>query len=443
MIDLSIVLPVRNEQENLALLLPKLHSVLSGMGIDYEIIVVDGNSRDDSLEIAKQYGAIAFVQKEPGYGPALNEGFRAARGNFVLTLDADLSHEPDFIHKLWFNRNRADVIIASRYCTGGVAFAPWSRRFLSRALNLFFKWGLGLPIRDLSSGFRLYRAEIVKNLGFNSKSFEVLEEILIRVYADGWRVFEIPFTYFPRQHGRSNAQVLRFGLRLLRTFLKMWSLRNGVETADYDERAFYSRIPLQRYWHRKRHQILMNLSRGQGLTLDVGCGSSITTMSLNFAIGVDLQINKLRFMGQHGLPLVNADARHLPFNNETLECVLASQLFPFISSTEEVMCELLRVLKPGGLLIVGVPDYSTLGWRLVKPLYELIVPRGYNHRMQKHCTREGLESLAQKFGLTAEETHYVLRSELIMSFRKSISGVGDSDIQREVATPTPTYDQAF
>src|SRR5256885_3140655 len=298
-IDLSVVLPVRNEQKNLALLLPKLHAVLSGMGISYELVVVDGNSRDDSLGIARQYEAIAFVQKEPGYGPALNEGFRAAHGSYILTLDADLSHEPDFIHKLWFNRNRADVIIASRYCTGGVAFAPWSRRFLSRTLNLFFKWGLALPIRDLSSGFRLYRANIVKNLDFQSKSFEVLEEILIRTYADGWRVLEIPFTYFPRQHGRSNAQVLRFGLRLLRTFLNMWSLRNCVEAADYDERAFYSRIPLQRYWHRKRHQILMNLVRGQGRTLDVGCGSSITTQSLNFAIGVDLQINKLRFMGQH------------------------------------------------------------------------------------------------------------------------------------------------
>jgi dolichol-phosphate mannosyltransferase len=437
MIDLSIVLPVRNEQGNLALLLPKLHSVLSGMGATYEIIVVDGNSRDNSLAIAQQYGAIAFVQKEPGYGPALKEGFREACGNYILTLDADLSHEPDFVHKLWFNRDRADVIIASRYCIGGVAFAPWSRRFLSRTLNLFFKWGLALPIKDLSSGFRLYRAEVVKNLSFGSRSFEVLEEILICAYTDGWRVLEIPFTYFPRQHGSSNAQVLRFGLRLLRTFIKMWSLRNSVESVDYDERAFYSRIPLQRYWHRKRHQILMNLARGQGRTLDVGCGSSVTTLSLNFVVGVDIQINKLRFMAQHGLPLVNADASRLPFKNETFGCVLASQLLPFISSTEEVMCELQRVLKPGGLLIIGIPDYSTLGWRVIKCVYELVVPGGYSQRMQQHYTKENLQLLARKFGLIIQETHYVFGSELIIALHKPLPDTRGQNFIKSTAISSP------
>ena len=101
MIDLSVVLPVRNEQENLSLLLPKLHSLLANMGLRYELIVVDGHSSDGSLETAKQLGAVAFAQKESGYGPALKEGFQAARGQYIVTLDADLSHEPDFIHKMW------------------------------------------------------------------------------------------------------------------------------------------------------------------------------------------------------------------------------------------------------------------------------------------------------------------------------------------------------
>ena len=418
MIDLSIVLPVRNEEENLRQLIPKLHAVVFDIGISYELIVVDGNSRDNSIATARSNGAIAFAQKEPGYGPALKEGFAAAHGEYILTLDADLSHEPDFIHKLWFNRKRAVVIIASRYCTGGVAFAPWTRRLLSRILNRFFQSGLALPIKDISSGFRLYRSDVVKPLTLESKSFEVLEEILIRAYADGWRILEVPFTYFPREHGRSNAQILRFGLRLLRTFLRMRALRNSVESADYDERAFYSRIPLQRYWHRKRHQILMNLSRGQGRMLDVGCGSSVTTMSLNFVVGVDLQFNKLRFMTHHGLPLVNADAALLPFMNEAFDCVLFSQVLPFFSCPDQALLELVRVLKPGGILIVGMPDRSTLGWRIIEPIYRLVIPRGYSHRMARGYTGKELQFLGERFGLVLEEMHYVLQSELIMSFRK-------------------------
>ena len=87
---------------------------------------------------------------------------RAAR--YILTLDADLSHDPDFIVKLWRSRERAEVVIASRYVRGGVAYMPRSRLILSRVLNAFFARGLGLPVRDLSSGFRLYRAAAVQGL---------------------------------------------------------------------------------------------------------------------------------------------------------------------------------------------------------------------------------------------------------------------------------------
>lgn len=421
MIELSIVLPVRNEQDNLALLLPRLHAVLGSMGLRYEILVIDGHSADGSSAVAQQLGAIALHQDGEGYGPALTQGFRAASGKYILTLDADLSHEPHFIHKLWSKRDRGEIIIASRYCTGGVAYAPLARRVLSRMLNAFFRWGLAVPTMDLSSGFRLYRAAVIKNMEFESKSFEVLEEIFIRVYNEGWRIVEIPFTYFPRNRGTSNARVIRFGLRLLRTFFQMWYMRNSIESADYDERAFYSRIPLQRYWHRKRHQIIMKLVRGRGLTLDVGCGSSVTTLSLNRGVGLDKQFNKLRYMAKYGLPLLNATATALPLAAQSFDCALCSQVFPFVPSQEEAMKEILRVLKPGGLLVIVIPDHSTIGWRIIEPLYRLVAPCGYGNHPQTRCTREDLEDLARRFKLIAEEKHYVLGSELIMSFLKPMS----------------------
>ncbi len=421
MIELSIVLPVRNEQDNLARLLPRLHSVLSDMNVNYEIIVVDGNSTDGSVAIARQNGAVALLQEGEGYGPALAQGIAAAKGEYILSLDADLSHEPDFIAKLWLNRKRAEVIIASRYCTGGVAYAPLFRRVLSRILNAFFRWGLQIPVRDLSSGFRLYRAAAVKGLILRSRSFEVLEEVLIRAYAEGWRVLEVPFTYFPRQEGRSNARIIPFGLRLLATFFEMWALRNSVDTADYDQKAFYSRIPLQRYWHRKRHQIIMNMARGQGRTLDVGCGSSVTTLSLNRAVGVDVQLNKLRYLSGYGVPLVNASATALPFVSEIFDCVVCSQVLPYVSCAEIALKEAIRVLKPGGRLVVGVPDYSTIGWRLIEPLYRMVAPRGYSTQTRAKYTREDLERLASSLNLIPERRQYVFRSELIMPFRKPSS----------------------
>jgi glycosyltransferase involved in cell wall biosynthesis len=224
MADLSVVLPVRNEAPNLALLLPRLHSELQKLGVRYEILILDGNSTDRSLLIARAHQAVALRQNGDGYGAALAQGFNIASGSFILTLDADLSHDPEFIERLWANRQHAEVIIASRYCPGGASYAPVFRRVLSKLLNLFFRYGLRVPVKDLSSGFRLYRASAVKNILFEGRSFEALEEIIIRAYAQGSRLLEVPFTYLPRKQGESKARVFLFGLRLLVTFFKMLHL---------------------------------------------------------------------------------------------------------------------------------------------------------------------------------------------------------------------------
>ena len=153
----------------------------------------------------------------------------------MLTLDADLSHDPDFVAKMWRARESGDVVIASRYARGGVAYTGAFRGFLSWLLNAFLRRVLSLPVRDLSSGYRLYRRSALEELKFKSTNFEVLEEILVRLYAKGYSVVEVPFTYFPREAGRSHVRLFRFGMDQLRSAARMWKLCNSLESADYDE----------------------------------------------------------------------------------------------------------------------------------------------------------------------------------------------------------------
>lgn len=207
--------------------MPRLDSVLREIGVPCETIVVDGDSTDGSLEMAQRCCTLAFQQEGKGYGLALKQGFRAASGEYIVTLDADLSHDPKFISSLWVNRQRADVVVASRYCEGGAAQAPLFRRMLSQVLNWFFTHSFGVPITDLSSGFRLYRADIIKGVEFEGTSYDALEEILIRIHNDGGRIIEVPFTYLPRMHGTSNANILRIGLRLLATCFRLRRLRRS------------------------------------------------------------------------------------------------------------------------------------------------------------------------------------------------------------------------
>ncbi len=163
--------------------------------------MIDGPSTDGTREAAEQLGARVVNERRRGYAGALMTGIAEARGDYVLTLDADQSHDPDFVVKMWRARNRADIVVASRYVLGGVAYSDFIRRSTSWFLNQVLRRMLSMPVRDISSGYRLYRREVFAELELTSANFEVLEEILVKAYASGFSVVEVPFTYFPRGAG--------------------------------------------------------------------------------------------------------------------------------------------------------------------------------------------------------------------------------------------------
>src|SRR5208283_1873895 len=165
--------------------------------------------------------------------------------------------------------------------------------------NLVLRRFLSIPVLDMSSGFRLFRREALQNLELTATNFEVQEEILVKAYARGFSVVEVPFTYFPRGAGRSHAKLFSFGWKLFRSSLSLWKIRNSLASADYDERAFYSLIPPQRYWQRRRHRITVLWGLGAGRVLDAGCGSSLIVQSLNHVIGMDYNYAKLRFLRRY------------------------------------------------------------------------------------------------------------------------------------------------
>ena len=222
--ELSIVIPTLNEADNLQILLPRLQTVLDKLKCDYEVIVADGASCDGTLEVARQYGA-SIIRKKKGYGIALRSAFRQCRGKFVITMDADLSHNPSVIKQLYLKRYAADIVIASRYTKGGSANTSWIRKILSNVLNKIFFIFLALPLKDISSGFRLYHSQALKRLKLKGHHYEILQEILIQAYSQGCTVTEIPFHYLPRKSGRSHVRLLTFGFYYLKILSKFWKQR--------------------------------------------------------------------------------------------------------------------------------------------------------------------------------------------------------------------------
>ncbi len=409
--ELTIILPAINEADNLSLLLPKVHEVARAFG-PYEFRVVDGGSTDDTAARAALHGARVHFQVERGYGNALKEGFQAAKGRYIVTMDADYSHDPYFIRDLFAARDRGAVVVASRYVPGGSSDVSGLRSVLSRILNAVFRRALSIPLRDMSSGFRLYHRAALREVEITRRNFDALEEVLIKVVGMGHPVFEIPFTYRARGAGVSKARVFKFGLQLLRTLHELWRLRNGCDWCDYDWRAFDSPHPLQRWWQRKRHEIILGWHR-PGRTLDIGCGSSRILLDLPGAVGLDVSLAKVRFMGRKGCPTLRGSVYALPFPDGAFDEVVFSQVIEHIPPKPQIMGEVRRVLRPGGRLIIGTPDYARMFWVVLEEFYDRVSPQAYGHEHISHYTLGSMRRLLAGSGFEHLQSRYVGGAELV------------------------------
>jgi dolichol-phosphate mannosyltransferase len=226
----SVLILTRNEADNLGSLLPRITEILQNIGEKFEIIIVDADSPDGTATVATQHGARVVRQQSSGYANALRQGFNECTGEFVLTLDADFSHRPDFFEHLISAGADADLVIASRYVPGGGADMPAMRRALSTLLNGIFALVLRLPARDMSSGFRIYRREALQSLSPCGDYFDVLPEIVALAYFKRLRVREIPFHYHPREAGVSKARVIKFIPSYLRTLYRCLRLKLASST---------------------------------------------------------------------------------------------------------------------------------------------------------------------------------------------------------------------
>jgi SAM-dependent methyltransferase len=395
--DLTALIVAANQPGNPDGILPALQQALRSLEITHELVVIEQGSAG-------------------GYGAALRAGFDRAQGEYILTIDADGSHDPSFLTAIWEARKGVEVVIASRYVEGGRAEMPRARRALSRALNRALRRGLSLPYSDLSSGYRLYRREALASLPLQATGFDILQEILIRMVAAGYAIREVPLHY--RALGRHRAWLARFALSHLKTFGAMWKLRNSIASADYDARAYQSVVPLQRYWQRRRYQVITTMAAGARRVLDVGCGSS-RIIGSGRMVGLDIVLAKLRYARRYGNPLVHGSIFELPFKDSAFDCVICSEVIEHVPADERVFSELERVLEPGGRLILGTPDYDRWRWRAMEWMYGRLAPGGYADEHITHYSRSNLAVYLKARGFTIEALEYVGGSEMIFSLRKA------------------------
>jgi len=418
--DISILIITTNEANDVPLILSQLNEILTGLvgEAGYEFLVVCGANLKKKTGLLNNLKARIIELKNNRYGDALRKGLESAKGEFIITLDADLSYDIAIVQSLWANRHQGEVIIASRFMKNDLSREDENKFFFQILLSAFFRNALSIPITDIGSGLRLYHSKVLKNIHLEGKNFDILLETILKVMIEGWQVKDIPINYIPRPRLIPLSYFFKFGFAYLSMLYKLWRIRNSIDAADYDRRAFHSRIVFQRFWQRSRHAIITKWVPDGAFTLDIGCGSSQILIDLDHIVGMDIRQNKLRFMRQFDKDLLNGTIYSLPFPAQTFDCIICAEVIEHIPYDEILFKEFHRVLKKGGILILGTPDYGTWQWPLIEAIYKFVIPGGYADEHITHYTHQSLKDILNQHGFRHLETKSVLDADIMLRCEK-------------------------
>jgi dolichol-phosphate mannosyltransferase len=227
---LSVVVPTYNERTRVAELVAAVFQVFRDQQFDGELVIVDDNSPDGTGAIVDgllpQYGGrlqVVHRSGKLGLGTAVMAGFSVSRGDVVGVMDADFSHPPGELPRLYraLNEQRVDAVVGSRYIPGGgVENWPLLRRLMSR-LACVLAWPL-TPVRDATSGFFLARRVAVEGVTIGAGGFKICLELLMRGRIES--VAEVPYVFTDRAVGESKMTV-REALGYLTQLRALYALR--------------------------------------------------------------------------------------------------------------------------------------------------------------------------------------------------------------------------
>jgi len=358
---LSIVIAIYNEEGNVRELTERIYNSMNLLKIPFELIcVIDGT--DKSFEILKEMQKsrknliLDHSPKLRGFKNAFVKGFGLAnkKATHILTMDGDLNHQPEEINNLInsMQSTNADIVIGSRYLKQGRVerLALW-KKAVSIFANFVIRLIWNLKVKDKTSGYRLYKKEVIDKVVplCKSNNFAFLFEILVLSRSLRYKIKEVPIIFKARERGESKFE--------------LWKTAKGYMALMF--RHFFSRKKkpiVTRYVADKRLSlILKNLKRfdkNKIKILDVGCGDRYITDKIKRRgydiIGIDKFASKdCKWITKD--PDYVMDARKLKFKDNSFDAVIALEIIEHCNCISEIK----RVLKPNGLFFCSTPTPFT------------------------------------------------------------------------------------
>ncbi len=233
---IAVVTPTYNEAENL----PKLVSALFTLPLDLHVLIVDDDSPDGTGRIADELAAkdsrvrVLHRAGKLGLRSAYLEGFRLVLddgADAVLQMDADFSHDPAKIPAMAELLKSYDIVLGSRYIKGGSVDEQWPlwRKYLSAFGNFYARTILGLPLHDVTTGFRLWRRETLLGMPFNrieANGYIFLVEMAYLAHCLEYKIGEVPIYFADRRWGKSKMSFKIQAEAAMRVWAVLWNYRD-------------------------------------------------------------------------------------------------------------------------------------------------------------------------------------------------------------------------
>jgi len=223
---ISVIVPCHNEASLVEMTYKKIKSVLQRHGYDYEIVLEEDGSTDETGAIIrdiakhdKKVRALSFPSSRNGKGWGFKKLVEAASGDILISMDADLSVSPEVIPFMIKEMKNADILLTDRYSHRDSKIPK--RRFIpSRIYNFMLRLMFGIRSKDTQSGFKAYRRETFKKISLKTDGFAYDIELLAKAYKAGLIVKEIPVKYLYRQDARFSVK--KHGPKMVLNTIRLW-----------------------------------------------------------------------------------------------------------------------------------------------------------------------------------------------------------------------------